>query len=118
MRRRDYSTAGSCLALCCFLTLAAAPSCVRTPRRQPAAGRDDARQTATAAATQAGPLVNINKASRAELERLPGVGPATATRIVEHRERYGPFRRAEHLLLVRGFSDSRFRELRPLIAVD
>jgi len=117
MRRRDYSTAGGRLTLCCFLTLAAAPSCVRTPRREPAAGRGDARQTAPAA-TQTGPRVNINKASRAELEQLPGVGPATATRIVEHRERYGPFRRAEHLLLVRGFSDSRFRELRPLIAVD
>ena len=118
MRRRDYSTAGSRLALCCFLTLAAAPSCVRTPRRQPAAGLADARQTAAPSPNQTGPRVNINKASHAELERLPGVGPATASRIVEHRERYGPFRRAEHLLLVRGFSDSRFRELRHLIAVD
>ena len=116
MRRRDYSTAGSRLALCCFLTLATATSCVRTPRRRPAAGLGDARQTV--AANQTGPRVNINKASRAELERLPGVGPATASRIVEHRESYGPFRRAEHLLLVRGISDSRFRELRPLITVD
>ena len=88
------------------------------PRRQTSVGLGDARQSAFRAANQAGPRVNINKASRAELERLPGVGPATASRIVEHRERYGPFRRAEHLLLVRGFSDSRFRELRPLIAVD
>jgi competence protein ComEA len=79
-------------------------------------GLADARQIATA--TRTGPRVNINKASRAELEQLPGVGPATASRIVEHRERYGPFRRAEHLLLVRGFSDSRFRELRSLIEVD
>ena len=114
MRRRDYLTAGGRLALCCFLTLATATSCVRTPRRQPAVGLGDAR----AGATQTGPRVNINKASHAELERLPGVGPATAARIVEHRERYGPFRRAEHLLLVRGFSDTRFRELRPLITVD
>ena len=118
MRRRDYLTAGSPLALCCFLTLATATSCVRTPRRQPAVGLGDARADATTTAIQTGPRVNINKASHAELERLPGVGPATAARIVEHRERYGPFRRAEHLLLVRGFSDSRFRELRPLIAVD
>ena len=81
-------------------------------------GLADSRQAAVPNESQAGPRVNINKASRAELERLPGVGPATASRIVEHRERYGPFRRAEHLLLVRGFSDSRFRELRPLIAVD
>jgi competence protein ComEA len=118
MRRCVYSTAGARLALCCFLTLAAAPSCVRTPRRQPAVGLGDARQTAGPSANQTAPRVNINKASPAELERLPGVGPATAARIVEHRERYGPFRRPEHLLLVRGFSDSRFRELRHLIVVD
>ena len=117
MSRRDYLTAGGRFALCCFLTLAAAPSCVRTPRRHTRVGLGDARQAAPTA-TQTGPRVNINKASPAELERLPGVGPATAARIVEHRERYGPFRRAEHLLLVRGFSDSRFRERRPLIAVD
>lgn len=88
------------------------------PRRQAGVGLGDARQVAVRAADQTGLRVNINKASRAELERLPGVGPATAARIVEHRERYGPFRRAEHLLLVRGFSDSRFRELRPFVAVD
>jgi competence protein ComEA len=117
MSRRDYLTAGSRLALCCFLTLAAA-ACVRTPRRQTSVGLADSRQAAFRAASQTEPRVNINKASRAELERLPGVGPATASRIVEHRERYGPFRRAEHLLLVRGFSDSRFRELRPLVTVD
>jgi competence protein ComEA len=49
------------------------------------------------------------------LERLPGIGPALAARIVEQRERYGPFRRAEHLMLVRGVSERRFRQLRPFI---
>lgn len=67
--------------------------------------------------TRAG-RININEASREELETLPGVGPALAGRVVEHRARYGPFRRAEHLLMVRGFSDTRFRQLRPLIRVD
>jgi len=59
--------------------------------------------------------VSINLAPREELERLPGVGPALAARIVEHRERHGPFRRLEHLLLVRGISERRLRELRPFI---
>ena len=81
-------------------------------------GLGDARQSAISDTNQAGPRVNINKASRAELERLPGIGPALAARIVEHRDRHGPFRRPEHLLLVRGFSDTRFRELRPHIAVE
>ena len=41
-----------------------------------------------------------------------------AVRIIEHREKYGPFRRAEHLIMVRGFSDRRFRTLRDLITVE
>lgn len=57
------------------------------------------------------PLVNINSASREELETLPGIGPGLAMRIIEHRERYGRFRRTEHLIMVRGLSDRRFREL-------
>ncbi|HVF49166.1 MAG TPA: helix-hairpin-helix domain-containing protein [Pyrinomonadaceae bacterium] len=61
------------------------------------------------------PRVNINLASADELEQLPGVGPVLAARIVEQRERHGPFRRPEHLIIVRGFSERRFRELRPLI---
>ena len=47
-----------------------------------------------------------------------GIGKALATRIFEHRERYGPFRRVEHLIIVRGISDNRFRALRELITVE
>ncbi len=41
-----------------------------------------------------------------------------AAQIVEHRERYGPFRRPEHLMLIPGISDSRFRKIRDLVRVD
>lgn len=64
------------------------------------------------------PLVNINTASRDELGKLPGIGPGLATRIIEHRERYGGFRRAEHLIMVRGLSDRRFRAMRSFVAVE
>jgi competence protein ComEA len=64
------------------------------------------------------PQVSLNTASREELEKLPGIGPALAARIVEHRERYGRFRRAEHLLLVRGISERRFLQLRPYVTVE
>ena len=63
-------------------------------------------------------LVNINTASTGELEKLPGIGKVMAERIVAHREQFGRFRRAEHLLLVRGISDRKFREMRPLIVVE
>jgi competence protein ComEA len=48
---------------------------------------------------------------------LPGIGPGLAMRIIEHRQRYGRFRRAEHLIMVRGLSDERFRVLRPFAVV-
>src|SRR5687767_11131178 len=63
-------------------------------------------------------LININHADRAELEKLPNIGPSLAARIVEHRERYGPFRKREHLLMIEGMSDRRFREIENLIAVN
>ncbi|MEP6820134.1 MAG: helix-hairpin-helix domain-containing protein [bacterium] len=62
--------------------------------------------------------VNINTASRQELEKLPAVGRGIAERIIAYREQYGPFRRAEHLMMVRGISDRKFRELRAVIVVD
>lgn len=61
--------------------------------------------------------MNINTAEKAELERLPGIGSKTAERILDHRHRFGKFRRAEHLMLVEGISDKRFRKLRRLIKV-
>ena len=63
-------------------------------------------------------LININTASVSDLEKLPGVGKVLAERIVEHRENYGPFRRAEHLLMVRGISDRKFREIQQMLTVD
>lgn len=62
--------------------------------------------------------ININTASVKELEKLPGIGKALAERIVEHREKYGSFRRPEHLIMVRGISDKRFRALRDAITVE
>ena len=62
--------------------------------------------------------ININSAPASELESLPGIGKALAARIVEHRDKYGPFRRPEHLIIVRGISDRRFRALRELITVE
>jgi competence ComEA-like helix-hairpin-helix protein len=61
--------------------------------------------------------VNINTASAEELEKLPHVGKETARKIIEHRERYGNFRRAEHLILVEGISDKKFREMRNFIKI-
>jgi competence protein ComEA len=69
-------------------------------------------------AEAAAPLVNINTASPAELEELPGIGEALAARIVAYRRQHGRFRRAEHLIMVRGISERRFRGLRASITVE
>jgi competence protein ComEA len=66
----------------------------------------------------AAPLVNLNTASPDELEKLPGIGEALAARIVAHRRQHGRFRRAEHLIMVRGISERRFRAMRPFITVE
>jgi competence ComEA-like helix-hairpin-helix protein len=79
---------------------------------------------ATAASNSAGLFqnklerININTASAKDLEKLPGIGKGLAERIVDHRDKYGPFRRPEHLIIVRGISDKRFRGLRDLITVE
>ena len=59
--------------------------------------------------------ININLASAEELESLPNLGAVLARRIVEHRDRYGPFRKPAHLLLVDGISEKRYREIKQFI---
>jgi DNA uptake protein and related DNA-binding proteins len=61
--------------------------------------------------------VDLNTATAEELEKLPTIGAEFAKRIIEHRERFGKFRRPEHLMLVRGISDKKFRKIRNLVTV-
>src|SRR5215211_8564935 len=60
-------------------------------------------------------VININTAEPIDLEKLPRIGPVLAARIIEHRKHYGPFRKAEHLLIIDGISEQRFEELRQFI---
>lgn len=61
-------------------------------------------------------LVDINSAGAAELICLPAIGPALAGRIIEYRERHGPFRRPEDLLAVPGIGPKLLAEIEPLVA--
>ena len=73
--------------------------------------------SATTDATSTG-AVNINNASAAEIEKLPHIGRKTAEAIVAFREENGPFRRPEHLLLIRGISEKRFAEIRQVLRTE
>jgi competence protein ComEA len=59
--------------------------------------------------------VDLNTATAEELEGLPGVGPATAAAIVNHRDKIGPFASVEDLLDVRGIGDAKLESLRDLV---
>jgi competence protein ComEA len=62
-------------------------------------------------------VVNINRASVAELDALPGVGPSTAQAIVDYRVSNGPFGSAEDLLNVKGIGPAKFEAMRKLVGV-
>jgi len=62
--------------------------------------------------------VNVNRATREELEAVPGLGPVLAQEIVRSRERHGPFRRVEELLIVRGVSMRKLRALSPFLCTE
>jgi competence protein ComEA len=67
------------------------------------------------AATSVEERVNINTASVEELERLPGIGPALASRVIEHRRKHGHFRRPQDIIIVRGMSAKLYRRIAHLI---
>lgn len=56
-------------------------------------------------------LVNINQATVSELTALPGVGPATAEKIVQYREEHGPFQKKEDIKKVPSIGDSKFLKM-------
>lgn len=65
----------------------------------------------------AGPAVNINTATATQFEDLPGIGAKTAQRIVEFRQKNGPFRKVEELMNVKGIGEKSFLKLKPYLTV-
>ena len=70
---------------------------------------------AQAPADTAGELLNLNQASAPELERLPGIGPATAKKIIEYRDINGPFLEVDDLMKVSGIGPAKMEQIRELV---
>lgn len=66
---------------------------------------------------QASAIININTATIAELDTLPGIGPAIANRIVEFRNQQ-PFTKIEDIMLVKGIGKKKFAKLQERITVE
>ncbi|MFQ3586856.1 MAG: helix-hairpin-helix domain-containing protein [Fimbriimonadaceae bacterium] len=70
--------------------------------------------TGSKAALQPG-SINLNTASAAELERLPGIGPVTARKIVEYRQAHGGFSSIDELMAVKGIGPKKLADVRPFL---
>jgi len=62
--------------------------------------------------------LNINTATQADLEKLPGIGPALAERIIKYREEHGPFKTIDEIQNVKGIGKKKFETIKDLIAVE
>jgi competence protein ComEA len=69
------------------------------------------------AATAVRSAVNINTATATDFEGLPGIGARTAARIIEYRQKNGPFKKIEELMNVRGVGEKSFLKLKPQLTV-
>jgi competence protein ComEA len=81
-----------------------------------AAQESSTRGAASSSASASAPI-NLNTASVAQLETLPGIGRSTAERILEYRQKNGSFKKIEDLMNVRGVGEKSFLKLKPLITV-
>ncbi len=74
-------------------------------------------QAPAASVEKAAPVINLNTASAADLENLPGVGAKMAERIVEYRQKNGPFKKIEDLMNVKGIGEKNFLKLKARLSV-
>ena len=86
----------------------------RIAARGPPAEKARPRPKRDAEAATVGRRINVNTATQAELEALPGVGPVIARRIIEGR----PYRSVEDLERVKGIGKKRLEEIRPMVAAE
>lgn len=98
----------------CFSVLAMIIGMAVLPSAQSAA--PDAK-AADAKAVKPAAIVNLNTATVQQLETLPGIGAKVAQRIVDYRQKNGPFKKIEELMNVQGIGEKSFLKLRAQLTV-
>jgi competence protein ComEA len=76
-----------------------------------------AQASAPAKETAKSVVVNINSAGQGELERLPGIGPSLAKKILDFRQKNGQFKTPNDLMAVPGIGEKKFEQLKSMITV-
>src|SRR5436309_1996494 len=97
MRRRSRTALGALAALVIALAAAAPPAGAAPPA-------DNGK-------------ININSAGVDELVTLPGIGKAYAERIIEYREKNGPFKKVEDIINVRGIGEKTFERIKDRLTI-
>ena len=94
---------------------------VTVPEKAPVAAEGRAAQGAPTASGAARSLpdgmVNINTADEKELDKLPGIGPAMAKRIIEYRTENGAFQSPEEIKRVKGIGDAKYEKMKDKIVL-
>jgi competence protein ComEA len=102
----------SLVVFTCLLLAGAAPAIA-------AQDKPVASKSTSARSASSGPAapVNLNTATQTQLETLPGIGAATAKRILEYRQKSGSFKKIEELMNVKGIGEKSFLKLKPHVTV-
>ncbi|MBP2642072.1 MAG: comEA [Firmicutes bacterium] len=74
-------------------------------------------QTSSKRSSSGGEMVNINSADKNELDKLPGIGPSLADRIVEYRQENGSFRDLSELKNVAGIGETKFNQIKDKLSL-
>ena len=62
-------------------------------------------------------MININTATQTELEQLPGIGPSTALKIIDYREKNKKFNSIDEIKQVQGIGDAKFNNIKDMIEI-
>ncbi len=88
---------------------------INVPDKRKNGGSSGSQGGQTAAGQPA--LININTADSEELQKIPGIGPVTADKIIQYRESNGAFHKVEDITNVSGIGDKTLEKMRPMITV-